>query len=67
MTDSIVSRQQDGTYKVTQNGRKFANGKTQQKAANNAAKKKPNDPILAQRQRDTANGKRDQLRRIYPT
>lgn len=66
MSDIIVVRKKPELYVATQNGRKIAEGTTQNTAALNAGKKRPNDPILAQRVRDTENGHRDEFRRIYP-
>jgi len=66
MSDIIVVRKKPNLYVATQNGRKIAEGETQNEAELNAEKKRQNDPILAQRIRDTENGHRDEFRRLYP-
>jgi hypothetical protein len=65
MAEQIISRRGEG-YVSTRNGRKVAEGDTQNEAGFNGKKRYPDDTILAQRQRDTENGVRDELRRIYP-
>lgn len=66
MSNIFLERKKDGTYVATQNGRTIATGETQTEAGTKAHQKKPNDPILAERVRDTDVGKRDKWRRIYP-
>jgi hypothetical protein len=67
MTNIFVERKKNGTYVATQNGRTIATGDTQAEAGSRAHRKKPDDPILAERQRDTDVGTRDKWRRLYPT
>jgi len=55
-----------GTYVATQNHHTIATGDTQAEAGSRAHKKKPDDPILAERVRDTDVGGRDKWRRFYP-
>jgi len=62
----LERKKSDGTYVATQNGRAVATGKTQEQAGLRAHAKKPNDPILAERVRDTTVGSRDKWRRLYP-
>ena len=64
MSNVYVERQDDGTYKATQNGRTVATGKTQEQAATRAQNKKPDDPILVERVRNTTGGRRDKWRRF---
>jgi len=66
LSDIIVVRKKPDLYIATQNGRKIAEGETQNEAGLNAQARRPNDPILAQRVRDTDNGVRDEFRRLYP-
>jgi len=65
MAEQIVSRRGE-IYVSTRNGRKVAEGETQNEAGYNGMNRFPEDVILAQRQRDTENGVRDELRRLYP-
>jgi hypothetical protein len=65
MAEQIVSRRGE-IYVSTRNGRKVADGETQNEAGYNGMNRFPDDVILAQRQRDTENGVRDELRRLYP-
>ena len=65
MAEQIVSKRGD-VYVSTRNGRKVADGKTRNEAGYNGKERYPDDVILAQRQRDTENGVRDELRRLYP-
>jgi hypothetical protein len=66
MSNIFVERKKDGTYAATQNKRTIAHGETQAQAGSRAHSKKPNDPILAERVRDTNVGGRDKWRRFYP-
>jgi hypothetical protein len=66
MTNIFVERKKDGTYVATQNKRTIASGDTQAEAGAKAHAKKPDDPILAERVRDTDVGGRDKWRRFYP-
>jgi hypothetical protein len=65
MAEQIVSKRGEA-YVSTRNGRKVAEGETQNEAGYNGQARYPDDVILAQRQRDTENGVRDELRRLYP-
>jgi hypothetical protein len=65
MAEQIISKRGE-IYVSTRNGRKVAEGETQNEASYNGMSKYPDDVILAQRQRDTENGVRDELRRLYP-
>ena len=65
MAEQIVSRRGE-IYVSTRHGRKVAEGETQNEAGYNGMSRYPDDVILAQRQRDTENGVRDELRRLYP-
>jgi hypothetical protein len=66
MSNIFLERKKDGTYVATQNGRTIAQGDTQAQTGSRAHKKKPNDPILAERVRDTDVGGPDKWRRLYP-
>jgi hypothetical protein len=66
VSNIFVERQDDGTYKASQNHRTVAKGETQEQAAARAHRKRPEDPVLAERVRDTNRGSRDKWRRIYP-
>jgi len=66
MSNIFVERKKDGTYVATQNKRTIATGQTQAQAGLRAHERKPNDPILAERVRDTEVGGRDKWRRFYP-
>jgi hypothetical protein len=59
MSDIYVEREDDGTYAATQNHRTIATGSTQRQAIARARRAKPDDPVLAERVRDTASGVRD--------
>jgi hypothetical protein len=63
--EQIVTKR-DEIYVSTRNGRKIAEGETQNEAGYNGQKRFPDDTILAQRQRDVPSGSRDQIRRICP-
>jgi len=65
MAEQIVSKRGD-IYASTRSGRKIAEGETQNQAGYNGQRKYPDDVILAQCQRDTEKGIRDELRRLYP-
>jgi hypothetical protein len=66
MSNIYLERRKDGSFAATQNGRTIATGETQAEAALKAHKKKPDDPILAERVRNTDAGSRDKWRRFYP-
>lgn len=64
MSNVYVERE-DEEYVAIQNKRIIARDSTQAGAAGKAHRKRPDDPILAERVRDTKVGSRDQWRRIY--
>ncbi len=66
MSNIYLERKKDGSYAATQNGRTVAIGDTQAEAGSRAHKRKPHDPILAERVCDTDVGHRDKWRRFYP-
>jgi len=66
MSNIFIERKKDGSYVALQNGRAIAHGETQAEAGSRAHVKKPHDPILAERIRDTDVGGRDKWRRLYP-
>ena len=66
MADIFVEQKDDGTYRAIQNKKTIATGNTQAQTAKRAHTKKPDDPILAERVRDTNKGSRDKWRRLYP-
>jgi hypothetical protein len=65
MSNIYVEQQQDGSYQATQNHRVIAEGDTQRQTIDRARRKKPDDPVLAERVRDTNVGGRDHWRRAY--
>lgn len=65
MSNIYVEREDDGTYEATQNKRVIASGNTQREAIDRARRAKPDDPVLAERVRDTSAGGRDKWRRVY--
>jgi len=65
MSNIYVEQQQDGTYKAIQNHRVVAEGETQRQTIDRARRKNPDDPVLAERVRDTNVGGRDHWRRVY--
>ena len=65
MCDIFVEQEDDGTYVATQNKRVIAKGDTQAEAVARARRKEPDDPILAERVRNTKSGSRDKWRRVY--
>ena len=65
MSDIFVEQQDDGTYEATQNHRVIARGDTQRQTIDRARRKRPDDPVLAERVRDTNVGGRDKWRRVY--
>jgi hypothetical protein len=65
MSNIYVEREQE-KYVALQNKKVIATGDTQAEAAARAHRKHPEDPILAERVRDTSRGSRDKWRRIYP-
>jgi hypothetical protein len=65
LSNIFVEREANKKYVATQNKRVIASGKTQAEAGSKAHKKKPNDPVLAERVRNTDRGSRDKWRRMY--
>jgi hypothetical protein len=65
MSNIYVEREDDGRYVAFQNKRTIATGATQREAIDNARDRRPSDPILAERLRDTNSGGRDKWRRVY--
>jgi hypothetical protein len=65
MSNIYVEQQPDGTYKATQNHRAIAKGETQRQTIDRARRVEPDDPVLAERVRDTDVGGRDKWRRVY--
>ena len=65
VSDIFIERQPDNTYRAIQNRRTIASGDTQREAINAAHKRKPDDPILAERVRHTEGGNPDKWRRVY--
>lgn len=65
MGNIYVEQEKDGTYTATQNGRAVAEGDTQRQTIDRARRAKPDDPVLAERVRDTDVGGRDKWRRAY--
>lgn len=65
MSNIYVEREDDGTYVATQNKRAIARGDTQTQTVARARRKEPDDPVLAERVRDTKGGVRDKWRRVY--
>jgi hypothetical protein len=58
-----VERKDDGTYRALRNGRTVATGNTQEKTAERAEKRFPDDTIEVERVRNTNVGTRDHWRR----
>lgn len=65
MSNIYVEQQPDGTYRATQKHRVIAEGGTQRQTINRARRVEPDDPVLAERVRDTNVGGRDKWRRAY--
>jgi len=66
VSNIYIERENDRTYVATQNKRVIATGNTQAETAARAHRNRPEDPILAERVRDTKSGSRDKWRRLYP-
>ena len=62
---NIYIEQRDKGYVAIQNKEVIAKGDTQKEAAQNAHRKQPEDPILAEHVRNTKGGSRDKWRRMY--
>jgi hypothetical protein len=65
MSNIYVEREDDGTYAARQNKRVIAQGETQRETIDRARRVEPDDPVLAERVRDTRVGGRDKWRRAY--
>ena len=65
MPNIIISREGDEFF-AHRNGREIAHGSTQNLAGRRTQIQYPDDPILAQRQRDNDFGDRDHLCRMHP-
>jgi hypothetical protein len=65
MSNTYVEKEDNG-YVAYQNKKVIATGDTQEEAGRRAHNKKPNDPVLAERVRNTEKGSRDKWRRMYP-
>jgi hypothetical protein len=63
---NVYIEQHDDNYVAIQNKKVIAEGDTQMEAAKRARRREPDDPILAERVRDTKRGSRDKWRRLYP-
>lgn len=62
---NIYIEQEDDGFVAYQNRKVIAQGDTQIQAAKRAHKESPDDPILAERVRNTGSGSRDKWRRMY--
>jgi hypothetical protein len=51
MSNIYVEREHDGAYVATQNHRTIATGDTQRETIDRARRARPDDPVLAERQR----------------
>ena len=65
MSNIYIEQQPDHTYRATQNKRVIATGDTQAETVVRARRRSPEDPVLAERVRDTKRGSRDKWRRVY--
>jgi hypothetical protein len=65
MSDIFVERKPNGKYAAIQNKHVIATGSTQAEAGPRAHPAKPEDPVLAERVRNTSGGSRDKWRRMY--
>ena len=65
MSNIYVEQEHDGTYVATQRGQTVATGDTQRQTIDRARRERPDDPVLAERVRDTKAGGRDKWRRAY--
>jgi hypothetical protein len=65
MSNIYVEQEGDGSYAARQNKRIIATGQTQREAIDRARRAEPDDPVLAERVRDTKVGGRDKWRRAY--
>jgi hypothetical protein len=62
MSNVYVEREEPKKYRAIQNKRVIATGRTQAEAAAKARARRPSDPILLERVRDTTRGGRDKWR-----
>lgn len=65
MPNIYIEQKDDKTYRAIQNKKTIATGNTQAATADKAHDKRPKDPILAERVRNTSGGNRDKWRRMY--
>jgi hypothetical protein len=65
VSNIYVEREGDRKYVATQNKRTIATGSTQGETVARARRREPDDPVLAERVRDTKRGSRDKWRRVY--
>ena len=67
MSDVFIERKPDATYRAIQNKRTIGTGDTQSDAIDEARtnRKNPDDPMFAERVRNTEEGKPDKWRRVY--
>jgi hypothetical protein len=67
MSNVYIEQRGDGTYRATQGGQVIATGDTQAETIDRARgnREEPDDPMLAERVRDTEVGHRDKWRRVY--
>lgn len=65
VVSNIYIEQEEDGYVAYQHNKKIAEGDTQMQAAKRAHRESPDDPILAERVRNTGAGSRDKWRRMY--
>lgn len=65
MSNIYVEREDNGKYLATQNKHFIATGDTQRQAIDRARRAQPDDPVLAERVRETEVSGRDKWRRVY--
>ena len=67
MSNVYIEQRGDGTYRATQRGQVISTGDTQAETIDRARRNReePDDPMLAERVRDTEVGGRDKWRRVY--
>ena len=67
MSVVFIEQKPDGAYRATQNKKTIGTGDTQADAIDRARRnrKNPDDPMFAERVRDTGVGHRDKWRRVY--
>lgn len=64
MSNVYIEQEKPKQYDVIQNKEVIATARTQKKAIEKAHFLRPHDPVLAERVRDTAKGKRDRWRSV---